>query len=254
MSRRPHIEEPEHHGAPKWYVGFSTLTTILMTFFITLTVTMGKDRDLGYVGPGSGAFRDAFNSHGMSGVLRSARRVVDFFTWGDKYLPERSGADESAQVTNDRLLEMPERDLKQRPTRVENASRDVLLALPIHYAATLDKEARDRLAAAARILRQSEAAVLVCANLPVGKASAEETLILSAQWAQLIAQHLVAHEAIPGARLTAVGRASSADARDSVKEPTLTLVIRPVGAGVPARPEMTPALRSRPRQQFQVTE
>lgn len=253
MSRKMHVEEPEHKGAPKWYVGFSTLTTILMTFFITLTVTMGKDRDLGYVGPGSGAFRDAFNSHGMSGVLRSARRVVDFLTWGDKYLPEGGADDASARVTNDRLMEMPERDLKQRPTQVENASRDVLLALPIRYSSTLDKEARERLAAAARILRQSEAAVLICANLPVGSASIDETLILSAQWAQLVARHLVARESIPAARLSAVGRASPADARDPVKEPTLTLVIRPADAAA-AKPDVVPALRGPAARQYQVYE
>jgi hypothetical protein len=252
MSRQPHVEEPEHHGAPKWYVGFSTLTTILMTFFITMTVSMGEDRDLGYVGPGSGAFRDAFNSHGMSGVLRSARRVVDFVTWGDKYLPENAASSESGQINSARLLEMPARDLKQCPARTESASRDVLLPLPLRYGESVDKEGRDRLAAAARILRQSDSSVLVCANLPTGGDSVEETLIRSAGWAAMVARHLSAREAVPSARLTAVGRASTPDSTDAVKEPTLTLVIRPADRGEVARSEVPAALRRRPTEQQQV--
>ena len=91
MSRGIKIQEHEPHGAPRWYVGFSTLTTILMTFFIVMTVnaaSMNSARNLGYAGPGSGIFRQGFNDHGLPGVLRGARRVVDFLTWSDKFIPE----------------------------------------------------------------------------------------------------------------------------------------------------------------------
>ena len=68
----------------------------------------------------------------------------------------------------------------------------------------------------------------------------------SAAWAGLIARHLTAHEAVPAARLTAVGRASAPDSKDPVKEPTVTLVIRPADPSQPAPSDYPPALRRRP--------
>lgn len=227
MSRKAHVEEPIPHGAPRWYVGFSTLTTILMTFFITLTVRMGNERDLGYVGPGAGSFREAFNSHGMPGVLRGARRVVDFFTWRDKYQPEDAPQSAEGEVYTGRLLEMPERDLKQALTELAKSSDDVQLPLPLNYARALDSAGRERLAAAARLIRQSNRTVMVCATLPCDGQPTTEALCRATEWALLIGRHLADTEKVPSDRLTAVGRVSARDATQPIREPTVTLVLRP---------------------------
>jgi hypothetical protein len=57
-------------------------------------------------------FRQGFNSHGMPGVLRGARRVMDFLTWSDKFLPEET-PEGPGELYTGRLIEMPERDLKR---------------------------------------------------------------------------------------------------------------------------------------------
>ena len=226
MSRhRAKVEEPPHKGAPKWYVGFSTLTTILMTFFITLTMNMGKERELGYAGPGVGAFREAFNSYGLNGVLRGARRLADLVTWGDKYLPEDMPPDAEAKDPTDRLISSSEKDLKRNTSEARSTKEDVSLPLAVHYGPTLDAASRERLASAARLLRQNNSNVLVCARVPVGSDDGADTAYRASQWAMLVGRHLASEEKIASARLTAIGMVGD----DATKEATLTLVLRPPG-------------------------
>ena len=260
MSRRIHSPEKEPHGAPTWYVGFSTLTTILMTFFIVLTQNMSKSRDLGYAGPGSGMFKQGFTSHGMPGVLRGARRGVDFLTWGDKFLPEDT-PEGPGEVYTGRLIEMPERDLKQALSHLVKSAGDVVLPLPMTCPAglesgrpePLDEPGRAQLAAAARLIRQTDHTVMVCATLPVetsGPAS-DEMLRRAAEWALLIGRDLAENEKIPADRLVAVGRVALPDSKGRTGQPSVTLVMRPkVVYGAP--PTEADPLRNKSVTQYEV--
>lgn len=264
MSRGIKIQEHEPHGAPRWYVGFSTLTTILMTFFIILTVnnaSMHSPRNLGYAGPGSGMFRQGFNDHGLPGVLRGARRVLDFLTWGDKFLPEDT-PEGQGEVYTGRLIEMPERDLKQALSHLVKSVNDVVLPLPLSAPAgleagrpePLDGPSRDNLAAAARLIRQTDHTVLVCATLPAANAgqAADQALRHAAEWALLIGRHLAETERIPAERLVAIGRVAMADSRGRAGEASVTLVMRPkVLYGASPLPEAEP-LREKPVTQYEV--
>jgi hypothetical protein len=239
MKRGIRIPEREPHGAPLWYVGFSTLNTILMTFFIIIavnSVSMKSPRNLGYAGPGSGMFRQGFTDHGLPGVLRGARRVLDFLTWSDKFLPEET-PEGQGEVYTGRLIEMPERDLKQALSRLVKSVNDVLLPLPLSVPAgleagrpePLDAASRDQLAAAARLIRQNDHTVMVCATLPAKDAgrAAEEALRRAAEWALLIGRYLAETERIPANRLVAVGCVALPDAQGRAGEASVTLVMRP---------------------------
>ena len=121
-------------------------------------------------------FRQGFNDHGMPGVLRGARRIVDFLTWGDKFLPEDT-PEGQGEVYTGRLIEMPERDLKQALSHLVKSANDVVLPLPLTCPPAsagrpepLDGPSRDNLAAAARLIRQTDDTVMVCATLPAGNA------------------------------------------------------------------------------------
>jgi hypothetical protein len=256
--------EHEPHGAPRWYVGFSTLTTILMTFFIILTVNAAgpnQARELGYAGPGSGMFRQGFNSHGMPGVLRGARRVMDFFTWSDKFLPEET-PEGPGELYTGRLIEMPERDLKHALSHLVKSANDVVLPLPLSCPAGLEtgrpeplnEPGRAQLAAAARLIRQTDHSVMVCATLPVGNsgASTDETLRRAAEWALFVGRHLAETEKIPAGRLVAIGRVALPDSKGRTSEASMTLVMRPkVVYGASPLPGADP-LRKKPVTQYEV--
>jgi len=251
VSRKIGVQEREPHGAPRWYVGFSTLTTILMTFFIMMTVNMTQERQLGYAGVGAGAFQRGFNSHGMPGVLRGARRIVDFLTWGSRFIPEDT-PEGPGEVYTGRLIEMPERDLKQALSRMASSRQDVILPLPLRPSATLDGPAKEQLAAAARMIRRRDDAVLVCAALPPrwGGEPEEKVLCRATEWALLIARELADSESVSANRLTAVGRIAP-ESKGNAKGPseiatggpTVMLVMRPrVTGNAPAPPESDPLL------------
>jgi len=264
VSRGIKIHEHEPHGAPRWYVGFSTLTTILMTFFIILTVngaSMSSARNLGYAGPGSGLFRQGFTDHGTPGVLRGARRIMDFFTWGDKFLPEDT-PEGQGEVYTGRLIEMPDRDLKQALSHLVKSANDVVLPLPLSLPAGLEtgrpeplnEPARAQLAAAARLIRQTDHTVMVCATLPVENSGQppDETLRRAAEWALLIGRHLAETEKIPADRLVAIGRVAMPDPKGRAAEASVTLVMRPkVVYGTSPLPEAEP-LRKKPVTQYEV--
>jgi hypothetical protein len=245
-------------------VGFSTLTTILMTFFIVLiahTSSAHSKRDLGYAGPGSGMFRQGFNSHGMPGVLRGARRVMDFFTWSDKFLPEDT-PEGQGEIYTGRLIEMPERDLKQAVTHLAKSANDVVLPLPMNMPAgfepgrpeALDEAARAQLAAAARLIRQTDHTVMVCATVPLENAghTQQELLCCAAERALFIGRYLAESEKIPADRLIAIGRVATPDASGKTAEASVTLVMRPkVVYGASPLPETDP-LHKRPVTQYEV--
>ncbi len=264
MSRKIQVHEKEPHGAPTWYVGFSTLTTILMTFFIVLiahTSSAHAKRNLGYAGPGSGLFRQGFTSHGMPGVLRGARRVLDFFTWSDKFLPEDT-PEGQGEIYTGRLIEMPERDLKQAVTHLAKSANDVILPIPMSMPAgleagrpeALDESARAQLAAAARLIRQTDHTVMVCATLPLENAGQprQELLCRAAERALFIGRYLAETEKIPADRLIAIGRVVTPDSTGKAGEASLTLVMRPkVVYGASPLPEADP-LREKPVTQYEV--
>jgi hypothetical protein len=264
VSRGIKVHQPEPHGAPRWYVGFSTLTTILMTFFIILTVngaSMSSARTLGYAGPGSGMFRQGFNDHGRAGVLRGARRIIDFFTWSDKFLPEDT-PEGQGEVFTGRLIEMPERDLKQALSHLVKSANDVVLPLPLSLPAgleagspePLDEPARANLAAAARLIRQTDHTVMVCATLPVENSGRppDEVLRRAAEWALFVGRHLAESEKIPADRLVAIGRVAMPDPKGRAGEASVTLVMRPkVVYDTSPLPEAGP-LHKKPVTQYEV--
>ncbi|MGO8702606.1 MAG: flagellar motor protein MotB [Candidatus Brocadiia bacterium] len=264
MSRGIKTHEHEPHGAPRWYVGFSTLTTILMTFFIILTVngaSMNSKRNLGYAGPGSGIFRQGFTDHGTPGLLRGARRVAEFFSWGDKFLPEDT-PEGQGEVYTGRLIEMPDRDLKQALSHLVKSVNDVVLPLPLSLPAglatgrpePLNEPARAELAAAARLIRQTDHSVMVCATLPAENSGQppDEALRRAAEWALLIGRYLAETEKIPADRLMAIGRVATPDSKGGAAEASVTLVMRPkVVYGSSPLPEADP-LRRKPVTQYEV--
>ena len=227
MSKQPQVEEPQPHGAPRWYVGFSTLTTILMTFFITLTVSMGEKRDLGYAGPGAGEFRKAFNSHGVPGVLRGARRLLHLFSFGHYYSSEESGPSGQNEVYAGRLPEAPEHNLKHALTELAPAPDEFVLPVSIRYGDRLDARSREHLSAAARALRQTDHFVIVRAAVPRGRESTQDALCRATEWALLITRYLSESEKIPSARLMAVGQIALPGLKDKLREPMVMLIMRP---------------------------
>jgi len=245
-------------------VGFSTLTTILMTFFIILTVngaSMKSARNLGYAGPGSGMFRQGFTDHGTPGLLRGARRILDFFTWSDKFLPEDT-PEGQGEVYTGRLIEMPERDLKQALSHLVKSANDIVLPLPLSLPAGLEsgrpdplnEPARANLAAAARLIRQTDHTVMVCATLPVENSGPrpDEVLRHAAEWALFIGRQLAETEKIPADRLVAIGRVAMPDSKGRAGEASVTLVMRPkVVYGASPLPEADP-LRKKPVTQYEV--
>ena len=226
-AKRKPAEKVHKHSAPKWVVGFSSLTTILMTFFITFTVNMGNRRDLGYVGPGRlGAFQKGFMSHGLPSILSGARRVINLVFSGNKYLPEGQPEDADQSMSYDgRLITPPDKDLKNTVTNLLKTQPEVVLPVVIPYAKTLDKESKARLGAVARLVRQNDCNVMVAATL-VGNADNIQTLWYEAsEWALQIGTYLCREQGIAPKRVMAVGQARPAD--DHGWQTGVTIVLRP---------------------------
>ena len=216
-------------GAPKWVPAYASLNTILLAFFIVLSVNMGKTRALGYLGPGLGAFQQGFNSKGLPGILTGAKRIASLFTVGGKYVPEKTESREPAAPIDERMIEAPEPDLKELLAQLSQSDGEVALPLPIPWSDSLDDAAVQRLAAAAKLVRQSDRTVLVFASLPM-QANAEETWLNATRWAQRVAQHLCEMEGLPAQRVSAVGAITTQDPTSSQKaRPALVLIMRRPG-------------------------
>ena len=118
----------------------------------------------------------------------------------------------------------------------------------------LDEPARANLAAAARLIRQTDHTVMVCATLPVENSAQppDEALRRAAQWALSIGRHLAENEKIPAERLIAIGRVAMPDLEGRPGKPSVALVMRPkVLYGASPLPEAEP-LHSKPMTQYEV--
>jgi hypothetical protein len=186
---------------------------------------------------------------------------MDFLTWNDKFLPEDT-PEGPGQVYTGRLIEMPDRDLKQALSHLVKSVNDVVLPLPLSLPAGLEtgrpeplnEPARAQLAAAARLIRQTDHTVMVCATLPVENSAQppDEVLRRAAEWALLIGRHLAVTEKIPADRLVAIGRVAMPDPKGRAAEASVTLVMRPkVVYGTSPLPEAEP-LRKKPVTQYEV--
>lgn len=230
MSKKREAEAaPAPAGAARWIPAYAALNTILLAFFITMSVSiMGDDRELGYMGPGMGAFKEGFTSRGLPSVLRGARSVVNMFTWGGKYVPEEEAQGKGMPRPDVRMTEPPSRDLKQVHAESKQADVEVGIPLPISHSEQFSAEDRERLSAAGRLIRLSGKPVQICASIPVGKDSAEKAWREAASWAMRAGKYLHEKESIPADKITTVGRASEASGSDAMElKPTMMLVMLP---------------------------
>jgi hypothetical protein len=227
MSGTP--QEPKKDiGAPRWIPAYAALNTILLAFFICLSVNMGKHQELGYMGPGLGAFREAFTSQGFPSVLSGARKMINMFTWGGKYVPEGDAEGEEKPWFETRLTEPPDRDMMQLQTDAKHANTEVRFPLPISNSPRFDGAEAERLAAAGRLVRLSGRPILVCATIPPGKSSPEEAWRAATTWAMRVARHLNEKESVPAGRITAVGRVADVSPGSVASaEPAMMLVMLP---------------------------
>lgn len=226
--RRKREPEKKDPGAPRWIPAYASLNTILLAFFITMSVNMGSHRALGYMGPGLGAFREAFTSNGLPSVLSGARRIINMFTWGGKYVPEEASEGEEKPWFETRLTDPPKRDLTNLPTETEHANTEIRFPLPIHDSRAFGREDQERLAAAARLIRLSGRPVLVCATVPPGEGPAETAWRAATTWSMRVARYLNEKEDIPAGRITAVGCvADPALGAQSSAGPSMTILLRP---------------------------
>lgn len=232
---------------PKYIVAYSAMMTILLAFFIMLN-SLATVQEYGLKGAGLGLFRMSFNSLGLPAFLTGGRKPVGLNSPGGKHQTETDTDEaEEGKERDSRLIELDKRDIKDALTAVLKTHNRVVLPLDIRYGDSLNRESKKRLAEIARLLRQSDSEVLVCATLPRGGRGARHPWYDASMWALLVAKYLCHKGNVPARRLTAVGYAASpqgeqtADSEDAPSspiphssirnpqwgEPTISLILRP---------------------------
>ena len=247
-AKREKFTPPESKNEPpKYIVAYSAMMTILLAFFIMLN-SLATVREYGLKGAGLGLFRMSFNSLGLPGFLTGGRKPVGLNSPGGKHQPEAEITEGDAGKEQDgRLIEPDKRDIKDMLTAVLKTHNRVVLPLDIRYGDRLNRESKKRLAEIARLIRQSDSEVLVCATIPQGSRGERHPWYDASMWALLVAKYLCHQGKVPAHRVTAIGYAASpqaeqmADSGDAPpssipnsaihnpkwSEPTISLILRP---------------------------
>ena len=209
-AKREKFTPPESKNEPpKYIVAYSAMMTILLAFFIMLN-SLATVREYGLKGAGLGLFRMSFNSLGLPGFLTGGRKPVGLNSPGGKHQPEvETDEGEEGKEQDGRLIEPDKRDIKDALTAVLETHNRMVLPLDIRYGDSLDREGKKRLAEIARLLRQSDSEILVCATIPRESRSARHPWYDASMWALLVAKHLCHTGNVPAHRLTAIGYAAS---------------------------------------------
>jgi len=247
--KRKQFKAPEtKREAPKYIVSYSAMMTILLAFFIMLN-SLATVQEGGLKGAGLGLFKMSFNSIGLPGLLSGARKPVGLNAPGGKHMLS-ADEDEKAEGKkfDGRLIDPDKRDLKQALATLLKTRNDVVLPLNIRHKTKLSAKAKKQLAEIARLLRQSDNEIMVCATVPERGRETRHAWQDASSWALLVARHLNREERIDSDRLIAVGYAAlppgeaSTDPLDT--EPTMSLILRPQrGSLMTSQPEY-PSLRN----------
>jgi len=233
VSKERNNSAPEESKSepPKYIVSYSALMTILLAFFIILN-TLAVSREYGFKGAGLGIFRMSFQSLGLPGILTGARGPVRLQTTGGKYAPAVEPADEAESKRHEgRLIYPDRRDLKQTLISVLKTRNRVTLPLNTRYAEKLNRKSRKELDALARLLRQSDCEILVCATIPKTGKQSPHSWYDASMWALRVGKYLCHNGHVAANRVTAIGYAAlpeqerAADGRGN--EPTISLILRP---------------------------
>lgn len=239
QKREKNGDSDESPGTPKYIVSYSAMMTILLAFFIMLQ-NLSSVREYGLLGIGLGAFRQSFNSIGLPGLLPGSGKTLSLNAPGGKYVPEGKGEDgEEAMEEDARMIEPGDRDLADTVTDALDARDNVVVHLALRRSDRLDEKAKKELATLARLIRATDCAVLVSAELPPSTGQTSHPWYKACQLALLVGRHLCLAENVPSHRVTAVGKVakSGSDAEKSEKPrgPIVRLVLRPASKRLAVR-------------------
>ncbi len=248
MSTNPQNGAESESGGktPKYIISYSAMVTILLAFFIMLN-NLATVREYGLVGTGLGVFRESFNSFGLSGILPGSRSPTGLTAAGGKFIPEDVPRDPHGRPMDDRLIDPDEHDIEDAVTALLKTDQDVILPLPIRRAERLDKQAKERLAFLAKLIRLSRCDVHVCATIVVETASLQDGWREATAWALQVGEYLCSEEGIPPDRVLVVGKALSRSPDDSGRDEAIEPVTRAAQRRVASQSSIGLILRPRRR-------